>query len=171
MRAELLKIWPEGVRTVLDLGCRDCWHTTALPGVIKHVGVDIWPAALQRGVDKGIPFFEPKLCDALEAVQSARAGEFDAVLAIDLLEHLPSYDAPTLLGGMMRVAAKIAIVWTTLNYIEQGPCDVDGNYNPHEKHLWGPTLNLFREVEWQFSAWPSWHETRGGAILAWHLNK
>jgi hypothetical protein len=171
MRDKLLEVFPQGIRTVLDLGCRDCWHTAGLPGVKRHVGVDAWPPALERGKEKAagghIPNFEPVLADALVYLQERGDDAFDAVLAIDLLEHLEEAQGLRLLDEMVRVAGKIAIVWTTLGLIQQGPVDVDGNPNPFEEHKWGPRPSQFVERGWHVRSFPLWHKDRGGAILAW----
>lgn len=171
MRSELLKIWPSGVATILDLGCRDCWHTARLPGVTQHVGVEVWPPALERGMKKamagGIPHFKPVCAEALTYLKSRSDNIFDAVLAIDLLEHLVQPEALELLDEMARVASKLAAVWTTLGHIQQGPYDIDAQPNPFEEHKWGPTLDVFITRNWQVKSYPSQHGERGGAILAW----
>lgn len=173
MRDELLRIWPKdgSIRTIVDLGCRDCWHTAGLPGVTRHVGVEVWPEALERGKRKamtgGIPNFEPVLADALDYLAEAQDDSFDAVLAIDLLEHLEKKAGLALLDEMKRVASKLTIAWTTLGYIEQGPFDIDGQPNPFEEHKWGPTPQILAERGWRVRSFPLWHRLRGGAILAW----
>lgn len=174
MRGELLKIWPgnASISSIVDLGCRDCWHTAGLPGVTRHVGVEIWSEALDRGIRKalagGIPYFEPVHDNALAYLRGCPDGAFDAVLAIDLLEHLDGKETGLeLLDEMRRVAAKLAVVWTTLGYIEQGPFDIDGQPNPFEEHKWGPTPQMFAERGWRVRSFPLWHRLRGGAILAW----
>lgn len=173
MRDELLKIWPKdgSIQTVVDLGCRDCWHTAGLPGITRHVGVEIWPEALERGKQKaaagGIPHFEPVHDNALAYLRGCKDGAFDAVLAIDLLEHLEESDGLDLLDEMKRVASRLAVVWTTLGFIQQAPYDVDGNPNPFEAHKWGPIPGQFIERGWRVRSYPMWHEKRGGAILAW----
>lgn len=174
VRSELIKIWPfEGIETVLDLGCRDCWHTAGLPGVKRHIGVEIWEPALQRGIEKakfgGIPGFEPVQEDAFMYLVSTPTDGFDAVLAIDLLEHFKPKRGLMLLDQITRVAKKFAVVWTTLGYITQGPVDIDGNENPYEEHLWGPSREIFEQRDWLFREYPKWHQDRGGAILAWQL--
>jgi hypothetical protein len=172
MRDELLSIWPQdGIRTIVDLGCRDCWHTAGLPGVTRHVGVEIWAEALDRGRLKaaagGIPHFEPVHDNALAYLRGCPAAAFDGVLAIDLLEHLEKRDGLDMLDEMERVAGRLAVAWTTLGYIQQGPYDVDGQFNPFEEHKWGPTPQIFVERGWQVRSFPLWHENRGGAILTW----
>lgn len=172
MRDVLLSIWPlNGVSSILDLGCRDCWHTAGLPGVTRHVGVEVWPEALERGIHKalvgGIPNFEPIMGEALAYLRKCPSGSFAGVLAIDLLEHLPQFKALLLLNEMERVAIKLAVVWTTLGYVPQAAYDVDGNPNPFEEHRWGPTPDIFTKRKWNIKTYPEWHETRGGAILAW----
>lgn len=173
MRDELLKIWPRkwSIKSLLDLGCRDCWHTASLPGVRRHVGVDVWPLALERARLKaatgGIPYFEPVEKDVTEYLDDTRDGMFDAVIAIDLIEHLPRIDALYLLPQMERVAAKFVVAWTTLGYIKNGPFDVDGQPNPYEEHVWGPTPKVFMDLGWHTNSLLAWHGDRGGALLAW----
>lgn len=174
MRDELLKIWPDGgLAQVLDLGCRDAWFTAGLPGVTRHVGVDIWPEALDLAKQKAeaghLPHFQPIQADALQYCEMTPTGAFEAVVAMDLLEHLGAMPASILVGEMSRVASKLAVVWTTLGMIEQGPYDVDGRSNPYEQHNWGPTRNFFEGHGWQVTEYPDWHGDRGGAILAWLL--
>lgn len=173
MRDELLKIWPERVVTLLDLGCRDCWYTSGLPGVNLHIGVDCWQPALDRGIAKSaagnIPGFRPLLYDAVNFIETCGPESFDAVLAIDLLEHLDPAEARQMMVRMSDVARIIAVVWTTLGMIEQGPYDVDGEHNPFERHQWGPTEDTFKKLGWSYKVYPAWHEARGGAILGWLL--
>jgi len=172
VRDELLKVWPkDGLATVLDLGCRDAWFTAGLPGVTRHVGVDIWPEALALGNEKAaaghIPHFEGIQAEALQFCEMTPTGAFDAVLAIDLLEHLGALPASMLVKEMYRVASKLVVAWTTLGMIDQGPYDVDAKPNPYEQHNWGPTQAFFKGYNWQSTAYPDWHGDRGGAILAW----
>ncbi len=173
MRDLLLSIWPpEGLHEILDLGARDAWHTSGLPGVRRHVGVDIWQPALARGTGKAqaghIPGWEPVLADALEYVVTQGAGDFDAVLAIDLVEHLPPTSARILLTEMVRVARRLAVVWTTLGFIPTPPNDIDGNPNPYEVHKWGPDPTDLQAAGYQVRILPDHHGERGGAILAWY---
>lgn len=173
MREELLKIWPSGIRTIVDLGCRDCWHTAGLPGVEQHVGVEVWKPALNRGIEKAaaghIPNFEPVCDDALKFLSLQNEGTYDAVLAIDLIEHIQPTIAGAVLHEMARVARRLTVVWTTLGMIKQGPHDVDGGHNPFEQHVWGPTSEAFEALGWAVRCYPTWHQERGGAILAWLL--
>jgi hypothetical protein len=172
MRDELLSIWPrDGIQTIVDLGCRDCWHTAGLPGVTRHIGVEVWLPALERGLRKalagGIPHFEAVYSDVLDYLGKYGDEHFDAVLAIDLLEHLDKDRALKLLGEMERTARLFCVTWTTMGYVRQGPYDVDGQPNPFEEHKWGPVMETFTRRGWMARAYPRWHEERGGAILAW----
>lgn len=176
MRDQLLSIWPpKGMHYLLDLGARDAWHTAGLPGVRRHVGVDIWPEALARGTAKamagGIPGWEPVEADALGYLLGAKGGAFDAVVAIDLLEHLDKSPALLMLEEMIRVTRHIAVVWTTLGFIFQAAYDIDGNPNPYEAHKWGPVPEDFYPLGWEVRTLPQWHGDRGGAILAWYTKK
>ena len=173
MRDHILSIWPtDGLQEILDLGCRDCWHTSGLPGVRRHVGVDLWPEALARGTKKAqegrVPGWEPVLQDALAYCINSEENAFDAVLAIDLLEHLDPIVARDLLEEMKRITRRLAIVWTTMGFIAQAAYDVDGNPNPYEIHRWGPEPTDLWAARYHVRVLPNHHEGRGGAIFAWH---
>ena len=65
---------------VLDIGCRDGGLRAFLPPGIKYQGVDITPEfaapdILIQDISKGLPFAD---------------GAFDAVFAIEVLEHVPN---------------------------------------------------------------------------------
>lgn len=173
MRDELLSIWPtEGLHEILDLGARDAWHTAGLPGVRRHVGVEIWKPALARGTAKAqaghIPGWDPVHQDALVYTLEAGTGSFDAVLAIDLLEHLEPAAARVLLVEMKRVTRRLAVVWTTMGMIPTGAFDIDGEPNPYEVHKWGPDPTDLQAAGYTVRILPEWHQERGGAILAWY---
>lgn len=84
------------VRSVLDVGCRDAILKRHLRGDIAYTGIDLIPGP---GVDhvgnaeQGLPFSD---------------GEFDAVIALDLLEHTD--DIWFVFDELLRVARRQVIV-------------------------------------------------------------
>lgn len=174
MQDLILEIWPdhEPIETLLDLGCGDLWFTVNLPGVKRHVGIDIWPNAIEKALEKAkghlVKCFEPYCMDLKEYVRLQPLDSFDCVVAIDVIEHLTEDEAAFLLTQMERVASKLIIVWTTLGYIEQGPFDNNGEPNPYQEHVWGPTAETFGEG-WKVTEHPEWHGARGGGIFAYKV--
>jgi hypothetical protein len=84
------------VHTVLDVGCRDAILKRHLPNVIRYSGIDLIAGP---GVDhvcnveQGLPFSD---------------GEFDAVIALDLVEH--TNDIWFVFDELLRVARREVIV-------------------------------------------------------------
>lgn len=167
MRDLLDAIWPkdDSIRTLLDLGCGDLWFTADLPGVVQHVGVDLWQPYLDRAAQKNARGFRPERADAQEFLSRQASNSFHAVVAIDLVEHFDPEVGRALIAEMGRVAYKLVVVWTTLGFIEQGPYDNNGDFNPFQEHKWGPQPEDFEG--WQVDVHPDWHGPRGGGIFAY----
>lgn len=167
MRNLLDAIWPtdDSIRTLLDLGCGDLWFTAGLPGVVQHVGVDLWQPYLDRAAAKNAPGFRPERADVLEFMPRQADNSYHAVVAIDLVEHFKETAGKLLITDMERVAYKLVVVFTTLGFIEQGPYDNNGEFNPFQEHRWGPKPEDFEG--WQVDVHPDWHGPRGGAIFAY----
>ncbi|OGQ87757.1 MAG: hypothetical protein A2512_10595 [Deltaproteobacteria bacterium RIFOXYD12_FULL_56_24] len=84
------------VHTVLDVGCRDAIMKRYLRGDICYTGIDLMPGLeVDRvgNVEQGLPFGD---------------GEFDAVIALDLLEH--TNDIWFVFDEFFRVARRQVIV-------------------------------------------------------------
>jgi 2-polyprenyl-3-methyl-5-hydroxy-6-metoxy-1,4-benzoquinol methylase len=84
--------------SILDAGC----GTGAFAPILKlrgteipfTVGIDLYLPYSKQYKDKGL-YDDMGLCDA--RCISFREGSFDALLTIDLIEHLPEEDGPNLL--------------------------------------------------------------------------
>ena len=100
---ELLK--QSGVRTALEVGCGDGWNCARLVDAgIETVGTD-WSAnaiAYASMLARGARFF----CgDVRDAAFAARFPEpFDAVLMIEVIEHIPPDDCVAALRNIARLA-------------------------------------------------------------------
>lgn len=166
MRNLIEAVWPTdgSIKRILDLGCGDLWFTYNLPGVEEHVGIDLHQPSLDKAWQKNPIGFKPLCMDAQEYCRLLPDGAFDAVLAIDFVEHLDEDRFRWMLGEIERVASQLAIIWTTMGYIEQGPFSNDGEPNKYQRHLYGPTVEDFEG--WKVDTYPEWHGARGGAIFA-----
>lgn len=167
MRNLIDTIWPDNIESIIDLGCGDLWWTANLPGVVKHVGVDLWPEQLKlawerRPVQGWVPIWR----DALEFLKISTDNSVDAVLAIDIIEHLKKEDGLEILDEAERVARKLAICWAPLGMLEREPTNPDGTHNPYQVHKWGPQPEDFQSRGWETNIYPDWHQD-GGAIFAW----
>ena len=120
-------------KSVLDVGCgtssplaegRDRFE--------RLVGVDAFPEAIEasraRGSHDELIELDVRRLDEQFAPRS-----FDAVVAIDLLEHLERTEGLELLAGMERVARQRVVVFTPNGFVEQGPREA----NPFQVHRSG----------------------------------
>jgi len=120
----VLDIIPEGVETLLDVGCGDGRVTTLVaPEVRQAVGLDCALAALKR-VRRPV---HAVLAAASQLPFERRS--IDLVLATEVIEHLPAGPYEAALSEMQRVARRYILVGVPLE--EQvrrndAVCPIDG---------------------------------------------
>lgn len=128
-------------KSVLDLGCGKGGHIREperFSGV-RLVGVDVsrtWAAEAPACYSEII---EGQLLDVLAHTPT---GEYDVVMAIDVVEHFDRPDGHALLREMRRVCAQRAIVATPNGFVPQPPSDD----NPFNEHKSGWTVGDLREA-------------------------
>jgi glycosyltransferase involved in cell wall biosynthesis/SAM-dependent methyltransferase len=101
-RADILKMLPPDIRSVLDVGCGDGFITNSLPEALFRVGLDISVLAL-RYVNA-----ETILASSSDLPFARRA--FDLVMVNDVLEHLPEARYGKACSELQRVAGKYLLV-------------------------------------------------------------
>jgi SAM-dependent methyltransferase len=119
--------------SVLDLGC----GAASPVGRFEHriprtVGVDLFAPAIEASRADGI-HDEYRLLDLREIGGAFPAGSFDAVLAVDVLEHLAADEGLHLLLAMERLARRRVVVFTPCGFVRQE--ERDGN--PLQAHRSG----------------------------------
>lgn len=155
-----------GCDSILDLGCGSNSPIRFIAPRKLTVGVDIHKASLTKSAKAKI-HTKYKQSDVDKAVRAYTRGEFDAVIALDLIEHLPKKAGLDLLRGMEKVAKKKVIVLTPNGYIDQ-----HDDENKYQAHLsgWRPTdftkrgykvygrygLPIFRGEKAALRARPKW---------------
>jgi len=138
-------------RSVLDVGCgRDGRLLRLVPGIPYAVGVDAQvpasgPHAAYRRLD--VRF----LSDAFEG------RSFDAVVALDVIEHLRRDDGLRLLEAMEAIASLRVIVFTPNGFLPQ-PAAAD---NPHQEHLSGWSPTDFERRGYRVTGVNGWKPLRG----------
>lgn len=152
MELELLEELKD-CRTVLDLGCgayspvRECSH-------LITVGVDIWDECLEETKRRGIHdnyikadvrylHFEPK--------------SFDAVLLLELVEHLDKEDGERLIKSAELWARKKLIVSTPNGFLWEDAFDG----NPYQVHKSGWTVEDFLRLGFEVRGRLGWNPLRG----------
>ena len=127
----------EGCRIILDLGCGP-----------RPAARLIFPRATLVGVDA----FRPNLLEATKARMVDHAlladvsrppfkdDRFDAVLALDVIEHIPKEAGFRLIASMRSLARKRVVLLTPNGYVPQE------SSNPLNRHVSGWTVSELRSL-------------------------
>jgi len=151
----ILKRELSGCETVLDLGCG---HHSPLQ-VCKipfSVGVELFEPSLKESMRKGI---HSQYIQADIRQIEFKPKSFDAVIAIELLEHLTKQEGAELLDKdkMERWARKKVVVTTPNGYLWQGTYA----NNPLQEHKSGWSVKELRELEFRVFGLNGWKRLRG----------
>ena len=123
-----------GMENVLDLGCGSNSPLAKVKKTFHSVGVDIFEPAIKKSRKLKI-HDEYKISSVLEADKKLKASSFDAVIALDLIEHLNKADGVKLIKMMSKLAKKKVIIFTPNGYYNQDPYE-DNPYQVHRSG-WG----------------------------------
>lgn len=131
----------KGMDSVLDLGCGSNSPLAKIKKHFKSIGLDSYKPSLEkskkakihdgyqvRDVTKIDKFYQPK--------------SFDAVIALDLIEHLKKKEALALITKMEKIARKKVILLTPNGFLKQ---DILGG-NPFQKHISGWSLKELKNL-------------------------
>ncbi|MDZ7860516.1 MAG: class I SAM-dependent methyltransferase [Candidatus Krumholzibacteriota bacterium] len=148
MRRELLNCG-----SVLDLGCgfnspvKRC-------GVPFSVGVDLFDSYLRESSDKRHHSQYVK-ADIRKVEFQPKA--FDAVIILEVLEHLTKDDGQKLLEKAETWACKKIIISTPNGYLSQNGY----HSNPLQKHISGWTTKELEELDFKVYGMKGWKKLRG----------
>lgn len=126
-----------GCKTILDVGCGDKSPVGLLENKYTTVGIDGYKPAIEESKKKKI-HNSYILGDIKKLNSLVKKKSFDAVMALDVIEHLDKDDGYKLLDNMERAARKKVILVTPNGFIPQ--------YNKENKlqaHLSGWTVKDF----------------------------
>lgn len=145
----------QGCQRVLEIGCGVDSPMQYLAGEYHLEGLDIHEPSLEACKKKGF-LKEAHLGSAMEIEKQFGPDAFDAVVALDLIEHLKKEDGQELMRQMEAVAAKAVIIFTPNGFVPQHCED-----NPWQEHLSGWTTAEFRQRGYQVSGINGWKALRG----------
>ncbi|MDD5489636.1 MAG: class I SAM-dependent methyltransferase [Candidatus Moranbacteria bacterium] len=125
--------------SVLDLGCGPSSPLRFCKNVKHSTGVEIFKPYLEESKRRKIhnEYFEKKVED-----MDFPENSFDAVVMIEVLEHLPKDAGLAMLEKAEKWARKKVIVSTPNGYLEQSPYDG----NPFQKHLSGWDIEMMKKL-------------------------
>jgi SAM-dependent methyltransferase len=106
-----------GCESVLDVGCGP--NSTLRWFGFKHLaGIEGYPPSVEEA-QKNQTHDEVILGDVRELERFFRPGQFDACVALDVIEHLPKEDGLKMTGAMERVATKKVVLLTPNGFLPQ----------------------------------------------------
>jgi hypothetical protein len=126
------------MESVLDLGCGRHSFVGILPPKVKKVGVEIYEPYIKEAVES------KRLNHIVKADikdVSFKEKSFDAVVALDVIEHLEKQDALELMRRMERWARRKVVIFTPNGFLEQGPLED----NPYQRHCSGWDVTFFKD--------------------------
>lgn len=152
----------DGVGSVLDVGCGSRSPLAMLSPRPFAVGIDSHLPSLQASKAAGI-HDEVAVGDALELVDTFGMDSFDAVIAMDVIEHLPKEQGWELLRQMETVARRRVIVFTPNGFLPQVRSAVEAN--PAQEHVSGWTASEFRDRGYTVTGINGWRRLRGPGLV------
>jgi SAM-dependent methyltransferase len=125
-----------GCRSVLDVGCGRSSPLAAIRFGGLAVGVDISRADLHEARRRHT-HGQLVRGDVAQIASFVRARSFDAVVALDVIEHLERDAALGLVRDLERIARRRVVIFTPNGFVPQ-PATAE---NPHQAHLSGFTTS------------------------------
>lgn len=130
----------KNVNSVLDVGCGSSSPLGKIKKTFRSVGVDIFEPSIKKS--KKIKIHDDyKLGDIKKINSFFKPKSFDAVVALDIIEHLTRKEGLDLLEKMEKIAKKKIIVLTPFGFTDQDPYD----NNPFQIHKSGWTVADFEK--------------------------
>jgi len=107
----------EGCETVLDVGCGKSAYMKWL-GVQNSTGIDGFAPYVEEARKTNL-HVDVILGNVLELERYFKPGQFDAVIALDVIEHLTKEDGMRMMASMEKIAGKKVILFTPNGFLPQ----------------------------------------------------
>jgi len=160
---KVLRKETRGCNSLLDLGCGyNTYIHKITKGIPRSVGVDVFMPSIEKA-RAAKTHSEFVLDDVMSYLRKQPDKSFDAIIALDLIEHLTKEDGIKLKDEMERVAAKKAIILTPNGFVPQRPYD----NNPWQEHKSGWPWQEWIGYGYKLYGFAGYKALRGerGAIL------
>lgn len=128
------------MRTVLDVGCGNWSPIANVKKNFYSVGIDIYKPSIQEIKKKKIHDVY-KIGNVLKINKYFKPKSFDAVVALDVVEHFEKKEGLSLIKQMENIAKKKVIILTPYGFTKQHPYDG----NPYQVHKSGWFIEDFKK--------------------------
>lgn len=128
------------VASVLDVGCGARSPLRRIPKTFASVGVDIFQPSIDASRKNNIHDSYVR-CDVMDIDKKFKKNSFDAVIALDLIEHIDKKKGSALLSKMEHIACRKVILLTPNGFINQDPYED----NPYQVHKSGWSVDDFEQ--------------------------
>lgn len=128
-----------GYGSLLDVGCGNNSPIKSFSAGLYTVGVDIFERSIEESKAANI-HNAYVVSNVLDIDRHFSEGQFDIVLACDVIEHLQKEDGWKLMERMEAIAKHKVIFYTPNGFLKQG----DRYNNPWQVHLSGWTTEDFK---------------------------
>lgn len=122
----------KGMDSVLDVGCGSNSPISKIRRNFYSVGVDVFLPSINKSRKARI-HNDYKLLNLLKIGQAFKEKSFDAVIALDVIEHFEKKEALGLLKEIEKIAKKKVIIFTPYGFTQQHEYDK----NPFQIHKSG----------------------------------
>lgn len=137
---ELLRFYLKDCKTILDVGCGYPSPLRFVSGV--KTGIDAYkPSVLMAKKEKTHDFLLQM--DIRDIRKKLNNKSYDAVVALDVIEHLPKKGGIKLLKDMESLAQKYVVIFTPNGFHQQ-----HDDRNSYEEHLSGWTVSEMKKKDY-----------------------
>jgi hypothetical protein len=150
-----LREYLKGCKSVLDIGCGQSSMLQYIPWITESLGVEIW----QPYIDESKQYHIHTHYIQSDVTKFKPTRNYDAVMCIDVLEHISKDKSEKLLDNMIGWADKKIIIYVPNGYLSQGDPYNDGNEYQHHLSEW--SVNDFTKRGFIVSGFSGFKYLRG----------
>lgn len=145
------------MESVLDVGCGDSSPLARIKKKFRSVGIDVFEPSIRKSKKNKI-HDEYTVGDILKIDTFFNPKSFDAVIALDVIEHFKRNDALKLIASMERIAKKKVLIATPHGFTKQSAYDD----NPYQEHKSGWGVSDFKKMGYRTRGMRGFKFIRGG---------
>jgi hypothetical protein len=143
-------------KTVLDLGCGQSSTLQYVPNIEFSTGVEVWQPYIDES--KGHKIHSEYInMDVTKFTSPDKS--YDAVMCVDVLEHIEKKKSVEFLKRMQKWAKKKVIIYVPNGFMPQGDPYEDGN--EYQKHLSGWSPQDFYDLGFEVTGYAGYRGCRG----------